>query len=159
MSEWVSVKDDLPNPGEKVLVFATGKANGFEGHTVLAITQMSNVMFNFTCNPYWIDPWQYFRSNYEITHWMPLPPAPKSKVEETADALHPVNNGSKEKAKEDQLMDVDEFIEKMGVILYGKERFFKGFNDLWYDRDCGDIVYQSTVLGRIYKQCSEEMDW
>lgn len=74
-------------------------------------------------------------------------------------ALYSVNNGSKEKVKGVQPMDIDEFIEMMGVILYGKERFFKQSNSLWYDRDYCDYVDQGTVLGRIYKQCSEEMDW
>ena len=27
--------------------------------------------------PYWVSPWQFFFSMYEITHWMPLPESPE----------------------------------------------------------------------------------
>lgn len=39
MSEWISVKDRLPDVGEDVFVFAKGKIDGFIGDTVMAMTR------------------------------------------------------------------------------------------------------------------------
>ena len=78
---WVSVEERLPNVDEKVLVFAVGKLDGFIGDTVIALTSMSDTNWlnhhEKVDKPYWLDPWQYFLTDYRITHWMPLPEPPQ----------------------------------------------------------------------------------
>lgn len=54
-------------------------------------------------------------------------------------------------------MSIDDFISCMGVALYGKERFFRQDNGLWYDRRVCDYVCTAEILERIYKQCAEEI--
>lgn len=54
-------------------------------------------------------------------------------------------------------MSLDEFIQCMGVVLYGKERFFQEKADVWYDRDKCDYASTAEVLERIYRQCNEEI--
>lgn len=81
MDKWIDIKEHLPAIGQRVLVFAVGKKEaGFEGETATAITSMGNTNL-FNCNletkPYWHQPWQYFLTDYEITHWMPLPGPPE----------------------------------------------------------------------------------
>lgn len=79
MSEWISVKDRLPEHDTDVLVFAEGKYEGFIGLTVIAITHIGNQKF-WHDSPdrwEWVSPWQYFMTDYEITHWMSLPKPPE----------------------------------------------------------------------------------
>lgn len=54
-------------------------------------------------------------------------------------------------------MSLDEFITCMGVVLYGKERFFRQDNGSWYDRHFSDYVSTAVVLERIYRQCDAEL--
>lgn len=80
MSEWVSVKDRLPEIYEEVIVFGVGKADGYIGSTQMAITSMTDknpLWPSLKWEKEWRDPWQYFLVDYEITHWMPLPEPPK----------------------------------------------------------------------------------
>ena len=81
LPHWVSVEERLPNVDEKVLVFAVGKFDGFIGDTVIALTSMSDTNWlnhhEKVDKPYWLDPWQYFLTDYRITHWMPLPQPPQ----------------------------------------------------------------------------------
>ena len=77
---WTSVKDRLPEIGERVLVFGVGKYEHFVGSTMTAITCMSDANLidcRLKTQPYWLEPWQYYLTDYEITHWMPLPEPPK----------------------------------------------------------------------------------
>lgn len=77
-SGWISVKDRLPPMEECVLVFCKGKSEHMQ--SVIKISEMSNInRFNYKCKtePYWREPWDFFYANYDITHWMPLPEAPK----------------------------------------------------------------------------------
>ena len=80
-SPWHRVEEELPNVDEKVLVFAVGKLDGFVGDTVITLTSMSDTNWlnhhEKVDKPYWLDPWQYFLTDYRITHWMPLPSAPE----------------------------------------------------------------------------------
>lgn len=73
---WRSVENELPEFDEDVLVYAIGKSNNFIGDGVIAITSYTNNKYGFNIVG-WNDPWQYFLTNYEITHWMPLPEPPK----------------------------------------------------------------------------------
>ena len=72
---WISVKDRLPELGQQVLVYAVGKIDGFIGEHVYALC--NRYIFRlFPSSPgieEWSSPWQYFHTDYEITHWMPLP--------------------------------------------------------------------------------------
>ena len=81
LPHWVSVEERLPEVDVNVLVYAIGKINGFIGETVIALTSMSDTnWFNHhekVDKPYWLDPWQYFLTDYRITHWMPLPQPPQ----------------------------------------------------------------------------------
>lgn len=78
--KWISVHDKLPEADCSVLVYATGKIDGFIGKTQIAITCMRDTN-RFDCRkktePYWLAPWQYFLTDYEITHWQYLPEPPK----------------------------------------------------------------------------------
>lgn len=79
---WISVKDRLPMLYENVLVYYVAKVGRETGMT---ITNMSDVLY-FGANPIkvaprWKRPWQYFFENNEITHWMPLPKAPKEETD------------------------------------------------------------------------------
>ena len=78
---WVSVEERLPEVDVNVLVYAIGKIDGFIGETVIALTSMSDTNWlnrhEKVDKPYWLDPWQYFLTDYRITHWMPLPEPPQ----------------------------------------------------------------------------------
>lgn len=80
-SSWISVKERMPEAEQKVLVYAVGYAFGFEGDTVMAITCQS---MHRDGSMYWHSPWQYFQSDYKITHWMPLPPCPEQEDDDDA---------------------------------------------------------------------------
>lgn len=58
-AEWISVKDRMPNSWEKVLVYTK------QGAVEMSIYSA-------------IGGW---KSNVSVTHWMPLPEAPKMKGE------------------------------------------------------------------------------
>lgn len=78
-SKWISVDERLPEIDMNVLVYAVGKIDGFIGDTVIAISRRS-VFRLFPWNEgveIWENPWQYFTTDYEVTHWMPLPEPPK----------------------------------------------------------------------------------
>lgn len=79
-SAWISVREKMPPVDEDVLVAAVSKVSG---ETKIAITYMID-RFYFGSEPImlrnapkWHEPWQYFHTDYEITHWMPLPEPPK----------------------------------------------------------------------------------
>lgn len=79
LPKWIPVTERLPELDQEVLVYAIGKDDGFIGNAVTTISER----FIFRLFPSsdgveeWRSPWEYFNSNYEITHWMPLPDAPK----------------------------------------------------------------------------------
>ena len=80
VDRWISVNDRLPKINERVLVFGVGKYEHFVGSTMTAITCMSDanpIDCRLKTQPYWLEPWQYYLTDYEITHWMPLPEPPK----------------------------------------------------------------------------------
>ena len=62
--EWVSVKDKLPEDGKRVIMFATD--------IVTIGTHNAKV-------PQWSGDGAYYHGGWYdmVTHWMPLPPAPK----------------------------------------------------------------------------------
>lgn len=77
--EWIPVTERLPEKDIEVLVFAEGIIEGFFGDTVIAISKRYDFKI-FTDSEgveVWQSPWQYFLTDYEITHWMPLPEPPK----------------------------------------------------------------------------------
>ena len=56
-TEWISVKDQLPDDADLVLVYS----------------ERSGVRTDY----YYNDEWEYYdRNQIEITHWMPLPEPP-----------------------------------------------------------------------------------
>lgn len=74
---WISVEERLPEEDEDVLVFAIGDLCA-----VIAITSYSHNLHGLRIDG-WRPPWEYFRHNYKITHWMPLPEPPEEKKEDT----------------------------------------------------------------------------
>lgn len=76
---WIPVTERLPELNTEVLVYAVGKIDGFIGESAIEITNR----FIFRLFPSsegtetWSAPRQYFLTDYEITHWMPLPESPK----------------------------------------------------------------------------------
>ena len=78
-TQWISVKDRFPELGKDVLVYAVGKIDGFIGEREIAICKRYTMRV-FPSAPEhetWSSPWRYFHTDYEITHWMPLPEPPK----------------------------------------------------------------------------------
>ena len=78
---WISVKDSLPETNVDVLVYAVGKDTLFSSKQdkIKAITSMSdsNILFHdIKCEKWWREPFQYFNSDYVITHWRYLPDDP-----------------------------------------------------------------------------------
>jgi len=76
--QWIPVAARLPEKDIEVLVFAEGKIEGFFGDTAIAISKRYDFKI-FTDSEgveVWQSPWQYFLTDYEITHWMPLPQPP-----------------------------------------------------------------------------------
>ena len=78
--QWVSVEDKLPGIDEDVLILYESKVSPRK--TGYAITCLKDSFyFGSTPIPYskpqWSEPWQYFRENNVITHWMPLPGPPE----------------------------------------------------------------------------------
>lgn len=76
---WRSVKDELPQPGEVVLVFAV-RTFDFMNETRYALCQQ---LEHRDGNKSWTEPWKFFHLDFEITHWMPLPESPKEDEDET----------------------------------------------------------------------------
>lgn len=80
VGEWISVEDKLPGIDEDVLILYESKVSPRK--TGYAITCLKDSFyFGSTPIPYskpqWSEPWQYFRENNVITHWMPLPEPPE----------------------------------------------------------------------------------
>lgn len=81
--KWIPMTERLPEKDIEVLVFAEGKIEGFFGDTAIAISKRYDLKI-FTDSEgveVWQSPWQYFLTDYEITHWMPLPGRPTSNGE------------------------------------------------------------------------------
>lgn len=81
-SHWIPCSDRLPELDQEVLVYAIGKVDGF-GDSVIAMSKR-HIFRLFSSSEGvegWTSPWPYFVSNYEITHWMPLPDPPKGERE------------------------------------------------------------------------------
>lgn len=78
VNRWISCSDGMPELNTDVLVYATRKDGC--GEDVIVITQYVDYIWfghRIECEPYWRDPVQYFHSDYEITHWVPLPEPPE----------------------------------------------------------------------------------
>ena len=73
--KWISVEDRLPEDNLNVLVYAIGDNE----NSVIAMTGYTHKMYGYNIEG-WRSPWQYFFYEYKITHWMPLPEAPKEDV-------------------------------------------------------------------------------
>ena len=73
--KWISVEDRLPEDNLNVLVYAIGNNK----NSVIAMTGYTHKMYGYNIDG-WRSPWQYFFYEYKITHWMPLPEAPKEDV-------------------------------------------------------------------------------
>lgn len=79
---WVSVKDRLPEVDNPVIVYACGKNDPIYKIVIASITNKNAFNTRLETEPYWREPWQFFDTMYEITHWMPLPEPPKEDDEE-----------------------------------------------------------------------------
>ena len=80
-NDWINVKDMMPEIDREVLVYARWKDED-DCHldkNVIAICNRYLLRVYPTSPGYeeWSSPWEYFHSNYEITHWMPLPEPPE----------------------------------------------------------------------------------
>ena len=69
---WISVIDEMPAPETRVLASAIDN----DGESIVVITEYTHRLYGLGLTG-WLEPWQYFSCNYKITHWMPLPEAPK----------------------------------------------------------------------------------
>lgn len=77
--KWISIKEKLPPLNQDVLVYYCGKKDWNKDLDGMAISD--RYIFRITSSSEgwetWRNPFEYFGSNYEITHWMPLPEPPK----------------------------------------------------------------------------------
>ena len=77
--QWISVKDRLPGTDEDVLILYESKVSRKTGYAITCLKD--SFYFGSTPIPYqtpqWNEPWQYFRENNVIIHWMPLPEPPE----------------------------------------------------------------------------------
>jgi hypothetical protein len=73
------VEERLPERNTEVLVYAIGNADGFWGKHVIAIAErfIFRIFPSSEGEEEWSSPWQYFHTDYKITHWKPLPEPPK----------------------------------------------------------------------------------
>lgn len=74
MSEWISVKDRLPEVGEQVIVYRQKKDHKSKKEICfdsIAILCHDNLVW-----------WNSHFLGYEVTHWMPLPEPPKGAKDE-----------------------------------------------------------------------------
>lgn len=76
MSEWIDVRDELPDKNEAYLVAWTTKRLkinfvGICGYDAEDEQWDIRGMYQ----------WDIYRDDMEITHWMPLPEAPKKEVQ------------------------------------------------------------------------------
>lgn len=78
---WISVKERLPMIDDDVLVFARGKGDGFIGKTKIATAYITDCTYfggsPIKVVPQWRSQFRFFLTDYEITHWMPMPEPPK----------------------------------------------------------------------------------
>lgn len=76
---WISVEERLPELNTSVLVHGIGNTDGFWGEQVTAISKrfLFKIFPSSEGEETWSSPWQYFHTDYKITHWMPLPEPPK----------------------------------------------------------------------------------
>lgn len=70
--KWISVEERLPEDDVDVLVYAIGNNE----NSCVAMTSYTHNMHGYNIEG-WRSPWQYFFYERKITHWMPLPEAPK----------------------------------------------------------------------------------
>ena len=70
--KWINIRDELPAPETRVLASAIDN----DGESIVVITEYTHRLYGLGLTG-WIEPWQYFSYNYKITHWMPMPEAPK----------------------------------------------------------------------------------
>ena len=76
MSEWIDVRDDLPKDDEAYLVAWT--TNFMKGVFVGICTFDADYeMWDLAS----MKQWDIYRSEIKVTHWMPLPEAPKKEVQ------------------------------------------------------------------------------
>lgn len=78
---WIPVTERLPKVGEDVLVFAVEKSNDFPSVIAISDRMIFRLFPASDGVETWRSPWQSFMTNYEITHWMPLPEPPKEEKE------------------------------------------------------------------------------
>lgn len=67
MSEWISVKDRLPENGQQVIIFGQGSKGDYFSDALFESD--SFLLFHPDNDEYCVDT--------SPTHWMPLPDAPK----------------------------------------------------------------------------------
>jgi len=81
MSEWISVKDRLPDFGVKVLVYWRPIDHKFRPFhreiTIASRTEHLPREGSSLDSPYWWSNGQYYDTETFITHWQPLPEPPK----------------------------------------------------------------------------------
>ena len=75
--KWISVEERLPEDDVNVLIYAASEKDGVD--SVIAITNYTHSMHGFNIEG-WRSPWQYCFWERKVTHWMPLPEAPKEEA-------------------------------------------------------------------------------
>lgn len=80
IGEWVNIKKRMPPLNTDVLVFARSKMENITPSGIIVITCMKDSFYfgarQVKTEPYWHSPFQYFTTDFTVTHWMPLPDSP-----------------------------------------------------------------------------------
>jgi hypothetical protein len=77
MSEWISVKDRLPNPNEKVIVYNAENDGTFFARRLVSRFEWWDSVTKEYINWRWL-PYGYTNIMLDaVTHWMPLPEPPE----------------------------------------------------------------------------------
>jgi hypothetical protein len=74
---WIPVTERLPEVGKEVLIYAVGKTEDLSSTIEITNRMIFRLLPSSEGVEMWSAPRLYFMTNYEITHWMPLPVPPK----------------------------------------------------------------------------------
>lgn len=76
-TRWRDAKAEPPEVDTNVLAYARGKNDPIYRIIIASMSDSNLFDVHIKTKPYWREPWQFFDTMYEITHWMPRPEEPK----------------------------------------------------------------------------------
>lgn len=79
-TRWRDAKTEPPELDTNVIAYARGKNDPIYRIIIASMSDSNLFDVHIKTKPYWREPWQFFDTMYEITHWMPLPELPKEEL-------------------------------------------------------------------------------